>query len=305
MSPPRVDVVIPAYRSETTIAACLDALRDQTYRDFQTIVVDSTPGEQVAEIVGKSFPEVRFIRSQQRLLPHAARNLGVESGGDGLLAFTDPDIYPAPDWLERMVESQAQFGGVIVGSILSHNRDWLGIGIHIAKFDMFLPSGPPRPAALVMTGSLLLPHQLFAELGGFAGGEVLADLLLSWEIQRQGVRATFVPSAVVYHDHQSTAGEFSHERFVRGGDFARLRVGEMGWGKGRILAHLGLTVLPTRLAHLLWRSASCAMRAGQFGDYVMSFPILVLGHAAWLMGEAREYAGLLVGGDGTQAPCAS
>ncbi len=39
---PRLSVVIPSYRSEATIASCLDALAHQTFDDFEAIVVDST-----------------------------------------------------------------------------------------------------------------------------------------------------------------------------------------------------------------------------------------------------------------------
>ena len=42
---PRVSVVIPAYRSAATIAGTLTALRAQRFRDFETVVVDSSPDD--------------------------------------------------------------------------------------------------------------------------------------------------------------------------------------------------------------------------------------------------------------------
>ncbi|HVS63108.1 MAG TPA: glycosyltransferase [Thermoanaerobaculia bacterium] len=50
-SGPRVSVVIPAYRSHATIAGCLAALRQQEYRSFEVVVVDSSPDERTAREV--------------------------------------------------------------------------------------------------------------------------------------------------------------------------------------------------------------------------------------------------------------
>src|SRR5688572_1234839 len=111
---PRVSVIIPAYNSQATIAATLEALRRQAFEDFEAIVVDSSPGEETARLVADRFPEVRFQRSRQRLLPHGARNRGVEMAAGELLVFTDPDCVPAPDWLASLVSAHDQ-GNPVVG----------------------------------------------------------------------------------------------------------------------------------------------------------------------------------------------
>jgi len=76
MASVEVSVVLPAWNSHETVAACLESLRSQTFRQFETIVVDSSPGRETEEIVLSRFCDVRYHRSPRRLLPHAARNLG-------------------------------------------------------------------------------------------------------------------------------------------------------------------------------------------------------------------------------------
>jgi glycosyltransferase involved in cell wall biosynthesis len=119
---PAVSVIIPAYDSHETIVGCLAALAGQTFRDFETIVVDSGPDETTARLVAASFPWVRFERSPHRLLPHAARNRGIEMAQADLLVFTDPDIYARPAWLERLVAAHVLTGAVIAGEAAAYVR---------------------------------------------------------------------------------------------------------------------------------------------------------------------------------------
>lgn len=285
---PAVAVIIPAYFSDGTIVACLRALREQTYGSFTTFVVDSTPDDRVASLVG-TFDEVQLIRSPRRLLPHAARNLGVAQARQPLLAFTDPDISPAPDWLEHLVRAHSEFGGAVVGSMLASNTDWSGEGIHLAKFDIWLPGGVSRPMDLALTGNLLMSRELLESLEGFNGRELLGDMLLSWGLTDRDVPITFVPDAVVYHDHRSSFRGFLKERFERGQDFARLRAGCRTWGRGRRLTQLIVTLLPLRLINLMWRCGSNARRAQMRSAFILAVPWVFAGHSAWLAGEAWYY----------------
>src|SRR5204862_2317327 len=105
VSRPRVTVVIPAYRSAATVGGTLEALRRQRFRDFETVVVDSSPDDATAGVVSR-FGEVRLVRRRERLLPHAARNRGLGEARGAIVAFTDPDCQPAPDWLERLAAAR-------------------------------------------------------------------------------------------------------------------------------------------------------------------------------------------------------
>src|ERR1700730_14194327 len=121
-------VIIPSYESQGTVAATLQSLRDQLFRDFETILVDSGPNDEVARIAA-GFPEVRYHRVQSRLLPHQARNVGAKLARNEILVFTDPDVVAAPDWLEKLIGNYRTAAGPIVGAIDSLQRTSLGTGI--------------------------------------------------------------------------------------------------------------------------------------------------------------------------------
>jgi O-antigen biosynthesis protein len=292
--PPAVSVILPGYRSAATIAGCLEALARQTFRDFETIVVDSSPDGATADLVAVRFPWVRFERSRRRLLPHAARNRGVEMARGEILVFSDPDVYPRPDWLERLVKTHREAGEVVVGAIACHGRRWRDQGIHLCKFSKWLPGGPPRTVDMGPTANLLLARADFLATGGFIREEMLGDVSLSWRLRENGRALRFAPDAVVEHHHLHTVRSFLAERYTRGEMYGALRAARPGWGRGTAAFYLLASVLPVRLPRILALVAGQAARAGQAGRYFSTLPLIALGHAASLAGEAVAYLRLLL-----------
>jgi GT2 family glycosyltransferase len=284
----RTSVIIPAFESHATVRATLESLRAQTTRDFETILIDSSRSDGVARVAA-DFPEVRFHRSGQRLLPHEARNVGIQMAGRDLLVFTDPDIVAAPDWLEKLVAASRTVDGPVAGAVASLQRDWLNLGIHLAKFDLWLPGGEMRIVPVAASVNFVCPRLLLEKVGCFNGQEMIGDTLLSWDLIELGHKLRLAPDAIVYHDHRSSWVGLLRERFVRGADFARLRVERANWSSLRRFVLLLATILPVRLIKLTMRSLRGAARGGCFLDALKTLPVIVSGHAAWLAGETMSY----------------
>ena len=287
-APPRVSVIIPSFESHATARATLESLRQQTSRDFETILIDSSESDAIAQIA-RDFPEVRFHRAEQRLLPHEARNVGVKLARYDLLLFTDPDIVAKPDWIERLLAAHGATTGAIAGAVASLQKTWLCRGIHLAKFDLWLPGGPPRTVPIAASVNFLCSRALLVEAGGFDGREMIGDTLLSWELVRCGNALHFAPDAVVDHDHRSTFGQLLRERFARGADFARLRAEAENWEWARTWAMFLVTIFPLRLIKLIGRTFAACLRSRCLFDFFGTWPVVAAGHGAWLAGEATQY----------------
>ena len=294
MSAPDASVVVPAYESHRTIAACLEALRRQTFAAFETVVVDSSPGSESERIVRGAFPDVRYEHVPQRLLPHAARNRGAERARSDLLVFTDPDVYAEPRWLEALVGSHRASGHITVGAIACHGRRWLDVGNHLCKFAKWLPGGQARSVDMSPTANMLCPRRVFVELGGFPGEHLLGDTSFSWRARRLGHELWFDPRAIVSHHHTQNFRELLGERYRRGAMFGQLRADWYGNRRATDLFYLLVSLLPIRLARILMLTAAHCRRAGHLFDLVSTLPVVTLGHSAWLAGECRTYARLLV-----------
>ena len=58
---PRVTVVIPNWNTRKFLEPCLNSLRRQTFRDFETILVDSASTDGSVGFVEAHFPEVKVV----------------------------------------------------------------------------------------------------------------------------------------------------------------------------------------------------------------------------------------------------
>jgi len=181
---PRVSVVLPAYRSEATVAGCLAALRRQTFADFDVVLVDSGPGGGTAAIVARDFPEVRCHVSPARLLPHAARNLGISLSSGELLLLSDPDTYARPDWIQlhgsespgKTAQARQYAGrGLIKALGIARSADLAQAAAYEPVADMLLFDAKPPPGGLPGGNALafdwaILSGQRFSRPWFLSGG---------------------------------------------------------------------------------------------------------------------------------------
>jgi glycosyltransferase involved in cell wall biosynthesis len=288
---PRVSVIVAAFNAHETLGRCLEALRAQAYRDFEVVLVDSSPGEESARIAS-AFPEIRFERSVSRLYPHEARNRAVSQARGTLIASIDADVYAHPECLAELVREYDASGQVIVGAIACHGRRLRDLGMHFCKFAKFLPGGQVRAIDTGPTANLLVARADFERVGGMHGGQYLADVTLGKTLEAIGKELRFAPRAVVEHHHTATVAEFLSERFVRGGMFGRMRLQTLQTRRA-IALYLLVSALPVRLARIAALTYRYCAGAGMTGAFLLTWPLALAGHAAWLAGESIAYAGAL------------
>jgi GT2 family glycosyltransferase len=287
-SPLRVSVIIPAYNSEATIAATLGGLERQTFTDFETVVVDSSPGEATTRLIGDRFPQVNFHHSDQRLLPHAARNRGMELARGELFAFTDPDCVAHPDWLASLVAAHDQGHPVVGGAIEIAGGGWVERGIHMSKFSAWTGGTTRGPRQDLATANTLWSRSLMDRLGPFPAQFWCGDTELSWRVRAAGIELQFEPGALVTHTHTTGVREFWRERLSRGEDFASMRIGLERWSRARLAAHLLAVPLVPFL--LLARAIGRARRSGDLRRAIVTAPIQLFAYLGWSLGEGRAYA---------------
>lgn len=97
-----VDLIIPAYNSERTLPACLDAIGrlDTTDLNLQVLVVDNNSTDKTSEIATKRGITVITCSEQGRA---CARNAGLRESRSPWVAFVDSDVLLRPDWLQKLI----------------------------------------------------------------------------------------------------------------------------------------------------------------------------------------------------------
>jgi len=111
---PFVSVVVPVWNDAERLAGCLRSLEKQTYPAhlYEVIVVDNGSTDSVSGVVA-SCANARVV-IEQRAGSYAARNTGVREAVGEVIAFTDSDCLPAPDWIERAIVHLINNRGTVV-----------------------------------------------------------------------------------------------------------------------------------------------------------------------------------------------
>src|ERR1700692_783320 len=106
---PAVSVIVPAYKVTDFIAKTLDSLRSQTFRDFETIVVnDGCPDSENLERVLEPYRgEIVYIRQENQGLA-GARNTAIKAARAPLVGLLDSDDAWEPDYLEVQTKFLAE-----------------------------------------------------------------------------------------------------------------------------------------------------------------------------------------------------
>ena len=99
---PRVSVIIPVYNSQATLAAAVESILAQTYRDFELIAVDDGSTDASREILSRYSDRITIL-ARANAGPAVARNAGVRVATGDLLAFLDSDDLWKPELLAVMV----------------------------------------------------------------------------------------------------------------------------------------------------------------------------------------------------------
>ena len=99
---PRVSAIIPVFNSARTVAATIESIQAQTFRDFEVIAIDDGSSDTGPQVLASFGSAITVLRQPNRG-PSAARNYGVRESSGEYLAFLDADDRWRPTMLERMV----------------------------------------------------------------------------------------------------------------------------------------------------------------------------------------------------------
>ncbi len=206
-----VSVVVPIYNGEADLPGLIDSLRSQTYpvNQVEYLLVDNNSRDRTPEMLqALATPPIRSLSENRIQSSYAARNQGIRLAQGEIVAFTDADCRPQPQWLEKLVQPFEDHEiGIVVGEIVAlpgqtllekhaDRQDTLSQKHTIAH--KFIPYG--------QTANLAIRRHLFSQVGLFrpyltTGGD--ADIC--WRIQQQtDYRLDFAEDAIIQHRHRGT-----------------------------------------------------------------------------------------------------
>ena len=115
-----ISVLTLTYKRGHLLRYVFDALVNQTYKDFDVVVVLKPSGDKSEEIIEKfaKLLKIKMIIQEKGYITDAI-NLGLENVSGDITAFLDDDAIPFPDWIQNIVETYAlQNVGGVAGNVI-------------------------------------------------------------------------------------------------------------------------------------------------------------------------------------------
>lgn len=102
-----ISVIVPVYNVADYLKQCLDSILNQTYKEFEVILVDDGSTDTSYSICDEYVKrDSRFhLFRQENRGQSAARNAGLELCKGGYITFIDSDDFVSPEYLQKMVEN--------------------------------------------------------------------------------------------------------------------------------------------------------------------------------------------------------
>ena len=122
---PEVSVIIPTYNRAHYICSAIQSVLNQTFEDFEIIVVDDASTDDTREIIDKFEDErIYYIRHKKNRGGSASRNTGIKHSRGKFIAFLDDDDLWMRNKLEKqldLINKTSEIGVVYTGVLLINN----------------------------------------------------------------------------------------------------------------------------------------------------------------------------------------
>lgn len=200
---PEVSVVVSTRQRASLLPRLVDALEAQTLAPerFEVIVVDDSAEDDTASVLSalaeRTALTLRRLRTERQSGPAAGRNLGWRAAAAPLIAFTDDDCIPTPQWLAAGLAAHQGEARCVVGRTLPDptQKD--------KARRAFARSITVESVRFFETCNVFYRRQDLEAVGGFderfrrPSGE---DTALGFSVHEQGIEAVYAPDALVYHE---------------------------------------------------------------------------------------------------------
>ena len=108
---PKISIIIPVYKVEKYLEKCLDSVLNQTFSDFELLLIDDGSPDRSGEICDAfAAKDSRVIViHQENGGPSKARNTGIEAAKGDYIGFVDADDYPEPQMYETLYRNITEY----------------------------------------------------------------------------------------------------------------------------------------------------------------------------------------------------
>ena len=168
-----VSVIIPTYNRAHLISRAINSVLNQTFKDFEIIIVDDASKDNTEEVIGKiADNRIKYYRNPRNEGSAKARNIGIKISSGRYIAFLDSDDEWLPTKLDKQVSelaaSSLKIGVVYTGTWrIMGSKKFLIPANHLAKKEGNIYNNLLCGEYLVPTPAALVKEECFKKVGVF------------------------------------------------------------------------------------------------------------------------------------------
>jgi glycosyltransferase involved in cell wall biosynthesis len=177
---PRVSVIIPSFNHAYFIGHALQSLLDQTYTNWEAIIIDNHSSDNTDEVVCKfKDPRIKLRKIFNNGVIAASRNMGIREAKGELIAFLDSDDWWDRQKLERVLDE------INNGADVVYHDLYIARSLNQSVFNEQLHSTEPIypmfksllcTAMSIPNSSVIVRKELLIKIGGISENKNLISI---------------------------------------------------------------------------------------------------------------------------------
>ncbi len=225
-SAPLISIIIPNWNGKHFLVECMDSLKEQTFHDFETILVDNGSTDGSAEIVEKRYGDfIGIIRNKKNLGFTGGNNIGIQAAKGKYIVLLNNDTWVEPNWLEELSKATHLSPpiGMWASKVYSYYRRnqieavgeliyWDGLSRARGQYEqdhgqynameeiLFPPGCGAMFRKCLFDGIGLFDEDFFAYAD---------DAEIGIRARLAGWKCVYVPKAILYHKNSGSTGRYS------------------------------------------------------------------------------------------------
>lgn len=214
---PKVSVIVPIYNGEKTLSGCLSSILNQTYKDYEIILIDNNSTDNTKKIIQdfqKRHTSIKYVFEAKKGRG-VARNKGINSVKGSIIVMTDSDCIVPKNWVEEItkpiINKKEQ---VVMGFEKDLINNFWTRSMQKNDWDYFKENSKEGYISHMDTKNIALQTSLIKKLmfDDKIGNSEDFELYLRL---RELAKIRFIPSIKVGHYHKGSAIDVFKKNFDR------------------------------------------------------------------------------------------
>ena len=188
---PKVSVVIPIYNAEKYIGEAIEGILNQTYKDFELILVNDCSTDNTLEIMkeyAKKDERIRILTNEKNLKVSKTANRGIQEAKGEYIVKQDADDWSYPYRIEKQVEYMESHPQVVLSS---GNMEMCDKDMNVKNRSHFPTTNEAIMNAILqynpmVHSGMIYRRDTFLEIGGYGDITNSEDYLLIMKMASKG-----------------------------------------------------------------------------------------------------------------------